>query len=197
MKALLYNIIAVLYLCSTAYTHITPKQEKQSINDNKFALNVLSAKDKLKYKLTVYPGKKVHDKCLIPYNYYKSLAVLENNSTDTLKYIDWTCSHDIWLTNTNKTGVTEPYIFCHGVCHKNIISVYTIPPKKRKTFTINLYPKNRAYSYGDKFRVGIVLQRVLQHKDFNVYFDAFFGDKYKLHEQVQNVIWSDAVILPH
>jgi len=121
---------------------------------------------------------------------------LHNNSNDTLKYIDWTCSSEIWNIDTKVMRVNAPYELENcSACTKNVIDEFEVPPQEVKNLYV--YVNKNDYTLKKmKFRVGMILQRVLHKKDFRVYLDYFFTEQRHLFNQSRNVIWSNSIEMP-
>jgi hypothetical protein len=172
--------------------------QKQSTTD----LNRLTIKDKQNYELTVSLGKIAENRCngLGTLNtktkIYKINILLQNRSKDTLKYIDWTCSSEIWDIDNNKVNVYPPFMLENcGACEKNIIDIYEVPPYKSKELYVYVSKKDKGL-IKPKFEIGMIIQRVIKMKDFRFYSDNFFGTKYNLSDQKMNLIWSNSIEMP-
>jgi hypothetical protein len=172
--------------------------QKQSTID----LNRLTIKDKQNYELTVSLGKIAKNRCnglgtLNPKTkIYKINVLLQNRSKDTLKYIDWTCSSEIWNIDNNKVNVYTPFMLENcGACDSNFITIFEVPPHKSKELYVYA-GKKEGNLIKPAIKIGMILQRVIKKKDFGFYFDNFFGTKYNLSDQKMNLIWSNSIEMP-
>lgn len=193
-------------LVSAANTHTHNAKElaklqlatsKRGLDTRGIALNALTKKDRKNYTMTMTLSKHILDSCLSPQGYYTAYAKLTNASGDTLKYLDWTCSSDIWYTNQAEVGVMSPYqtMFC-GACDKNIEEVRIVPPDQSKTIMVSIYPKGDATAKGVKVKVGMIIQRLIRGEDYGYYFEHFMGQNTSLAHQTRNRIWSNMLELP-
>ena len=172
--------------------------QKQSTTD----LNRLTIKDKQNYKLIVSLGKVAENRCNglgtlnVKTKIYKINVLLQNTSKDTLKYIDWTCSSEIWNIDNNKVNVYPPFMLENcGACDKNIIDIYEVPPHKSKELYVYVSKKDRSL-IKPVFKVGIIMQRVTTMKDFWFYENYFFGTNNHINDQKMNLIWSNSIEMP-
>ena len=98
--------------------------------DNKATLKVdLSAVNKWRDTLYYYKSK------LRTCRYAKIQVSLNNNTSDTLRYVNMSCSSlDIFTTNTN-----DVRIFQDNYCFKNGPAVFKIPPYGSVSLTVPVY----------------------------------------------------------
>ncbi len=159
-------------------------------------LNGLSALDRKNYELKV--GKLTSDQCAKPDTFYSLSATLKNKSKDTLKYIDMSCSHDIWSSNKDNIWAAQQWgTPCDG-CDGNSLKEFEIPPAQSKTIELEAYYKQGVSHVHTKIRVGIILQRVIKKQDWDFYIEypLMNGHFFQLHNQVQNRIWSNPIEIP-
>jgi len=121
---------------------------------------------------------------------------LTNKSNDTLRYIDWSCSSEIWDIDTKILRINAPYELENcGACTKNVIDEFEVLPHQVKNLYV--YVNKNDYTLKKiKFRVGMILQRVLHKKDFRFYLDYFFTEQHHLFNQTRNIIWSNGIEMP-
>lgn len=108
---------------------------------------------------------------------------LLNNSNDTLKYVNMSCSSDeIFSTNSNKV-----VLFRHG-CDKNIDEIHTVPPHQSETINRALVVSDKT-NEGEKFKVSMSL-----------IFSTDYQSLYTLNEHISKhkgiTIWSNEVHIP-
>ncbi|HTD99154.1 MAG TPA: hypothetical protein VK668_07685 [Mucilaginibacter sp.] len=156
--------------------------------------NALTAQDRNKYNLSIKLGSLTRDSCPDRDTFYMIGATLRNMSNDTLSYIDWSCSHSIWLSDNQLMWAYQPLTFCDG-CDKNIITVYKIPPHQQKNIKLRASFKKGIKPVQTSLKVGIILQRVFKHTDYGYYFN-YFMRSHQLSNQLQNAIWSNTVKVP-
>ena len=107
--------IFLLIACGSACSHApganlkeTPSQIRKIVDRLGIDYNNLTEGDRHKYVLNVEIVNAGHDTCEGPVKLsYKLLAVLQNRSEDTLKYLDFTCTHMIWYTDSNLVWANE------------------------------------------------------------------------------------------
>lgn len=156
---------------------------------------MLEKADKSKYTLFISKGKQVKNKCKPSQTAYVINITLENNSKDTLRYIDWTCSSMIWKIDNHGFILEPPFEFedC-GTCDKNIISVFEVLP--HKTIALKVYVREKEIDYNKpKFKIGMILQRMINNKDFWVYLHYFMDENNQLSNQTMNLIWSNSIVI--
>jgi hypothetical protein len=160
-------------------------------------LNALTKADRLKYALIISLSRPVHDQCKISKDskVYKVNIHLQNNSKDTLKYIDWYCSSEIWNADNKKLNIYEPFeIDRCGGCDKNMITYFEVPPHENKALYVYTSRKENNLRT-EKFKIGMILQRVVKMSDFYFY-ENYFEDKNNLSDQKMNIIWSNSIEMP-
>ena len=125
----------------------------------------LTAADKKYYLLKVdpkqiQPDKKTEARFNDKKHSYVTIKVaLSNNSKDTLKYLNMTCSWNEAFTTSNKAIKIAGWS-----CDSNFPTVYAIPPGVSKTFTITLeIPTEQLMN---NFRVGYYLIKFRGHSVF-------------------------------
>ncbi len=160
-------------------------------------LNDLTKSDRAKYSLTIILAKLTKDPCG-PNNYfYPVTAILKNNSKDTLTYLDYTCSHFIWETDNQLLWAYQPTDECYG-CNANFMTHFIVLPGKSKTIFLHAIFRKNIKPAQTNFRVGMILQRVINFSDDRVYFRYFQAPQSDnrldhLSKQKQNLIWSNFV----
>ncbi len=141
---------------------------KLSINDRKnYILSVDTKKIRLFDSLAYY-GYKAHKKVL----HFAAIPLeLKNNANDTLKYSSMSCSwNDIYLTD-NAIVNTEM-----KSCFSNFPISVAIAPHKLNRFWVRFFI--RKHQVKDvRFRVGMILRKVIDDKDRNFPFYIARKDK--------------------
>jgi hypothetical protein len=170
--------------------------QKQSTTD----LNRLAIKDKQNYELIVSLGKVAENRCnglgILNTKIYKINVLLQNRSKDTLKYIDWTCSSEIWDIDNKRVNVYPPFMLENcGACDSNFIGIFEVPPHKSKELYVYVSKRDKSSNLCT-FKIGIILQRVIKMKDFWFYNNYFFGTKNHISDQKMNLIWSNSIEMP-
>jgi len=154
---------------------------------------MLNKADKSRYTLLISEGKQVKSNCKPSQTANVINIVLKNNSNDTLKYIDWTCSSMIWKIDNHDFILEPPFEFqdC-GTCDKNIVSVFEVLP--HKTIALKVYVRKKNIDYNKaEFKIGMILQRIIYNKDFWVYAHYFMEGNNQLSYQTTNLIWSNSI----
>jgi hypothetical protein len=166
------------------------------IDTTKSSYNTLTDLDRNKYILTVKLIGVGKDACSTPTRKsYMLKAVLQNKSSDTLKYIDWTCLHQVWHSDNKQIWANEQDASC-TTCDANFITILRVPPHQSVTKQLIAEFKTGAKSISTKFRVGIILQRIIKKKDWEYYGKYFIlKERYHLNDQLQNLIWSNSIQL--
>jgi len=172
----------------------TPSQIRKIIDTSGIDYNNLTNQDRGKYILNVEVVNEGNDSCNGSVRrFYKLLAILQNRSEDTLKYLDFTCSHMIWYTDSNLVWANEQDSSCI-VCDNNFVTDFSIPPHGSKKIELLAKFFNEIKPVTTQFRVGMVLQRVIKASDWKFYFKRFVtGEMGNLHHQTKNLIWSNVV----
>jgi len=160
---------------------LTPHTDTSTI-----ILNRLTAADRINYPLTVRLGKYCSDSCgNVSFLLY---ATLENNSNDTLQYLDWNCEHFIWRTNNINVTAIEPTTFCDGCLH-NFLDVFRVPPHKSTSFVLRA-----GYRQGAQmFKLGMTLQRVMKDQDWTDNIEHSSAMRDILQSQTVNIVWSNEI----
>jgi hypothetical protein len=148
-----------------------------SIDTTESSYNTLTNLDRGKYILTVKLISIGKDVCSTPVEKsYILKAVLENKSNDTLKYIDWTCLHDIWHSNSKLIWINEQNSSCL-VCDADHINIFQVPPHRSVTKQLLAEFKEGTHPMLTKFRIGMILQRVMKKNDWDYYGKYFILKK--------------------
>jgi len=173
-----------------------PFKNKDAIKQNDTSYNALTANEKSKYKLMISMGGLIQSKCPDSTLHYKVNVTLKNNSTDTLRYIDWSCSSEIWEIDNNGVNVLPPFLVDNcGDCDKNIISIYEVSPGHEQQLYIYVV-RTKHNAKGTPFRIGMILQRVLRKEDYWLYMNYFIGGSNRLSGQKMNIVWSNSIQIP-
>jgi len=124
--------------------------------------------------------------------FYRLTAKLTNNSNDTLKYVDWYCSHAVWSTDNHSLQIYESSAPCY-VCQYNILTVFEVPPHQTKTMKMTLAAIKGKFPARARFRIGLTLLEANKLGSF-----LFNIDKFEriLSNKAQSRIWSNTVMLP-
>jgi len=198
------NIVVLCVAAILMPTHLTRRiprsnavSEKAPLIKRSTNLNALTPADRLNYNLVINLSRPIEAGCklLKGSKIYKVNVLLKNYSKDTLKYIDWTCSSQIWNMDNDKLNVYAPFMLenCGG-CDSNFIGVFEIPTHKNKALYV--YVSKKENNLGtEKFKIGMILQRVVKMSDFYFYED-YFEDQNNLRDQKMNIIWSNSIEMP-
>ena len=159
------------------------KQQKH--NSAKYTL---SEKDKKIYILSIDQRKISKPRDTVMYNkkgYYLNVPLrLYNNSNDTLKYLNMSCSSfEIFQTDNKNISVT-----IHG-CDNNFPVVFHVAPHKSSTIDIHVIFNITYVKIGAKFKMGMHLQKYIGH-------DHFDFDSDKVAKSKTNLIWSNSIKIP-
>jgi len=190
-------LIAICFGCRHA-AKITVNQTGSPVHRHSekpgLHFNDLTNDDRAKYVLTVKFIATGSDTCRHPaMPSYKLKVNLQNLSGDTLKYLDYTCSHMIWRTDNDSVWTDQRASFCL-VCTANFMTAFEVAPHSSKEFELTSEFRNDP----TKFRVGMILQRIISEKDWArslKYFDS--NNIGALQKQTQNTIWSNYVQIPN
>lgn len=105
-----------------------------------------------------------------------------NNSNDTLKYVNMSCSSDeIFSTNTDRV-----VLFRHG-CEKNVLEVHSVPPHQSENIRIVLVVGKRSKGK-ERIRVGMCLVLVKKNNSWPSFED--------ISQHRGETIWSNKVQIP-
>jgi hypothetical protein len=152
------------------------------------AIYALSEKDKKLYSLSIDQHKisKPRDTII----YYKKRSYLtvplklSNNSNDTLKYINMSCSSfDIFRTDNVSISITT-----HD-CDTNFPMVFTVSPYKSSIIIIHIMFNSITVKTGAKFKIGMHLQKYNNNKRLDLDFEEIL-------KNTKNLIWSNTVEIP-
>ncbi len=157
-------------------------------------LNIITKEDREHYELTIKLGKLTVDSCPKPDTFYSINATLKNKSKDTLKYIELTCSHDIWSSDDPMIWAGQLPMSCGG-CDNNSLKEFMVPPHQSKSIQLATYYIRGVKHTPTTLRIGMVLQRVMKRTDWYYYLEypLVNGYFFDLHDQVQNRIWSNSI----
>jgi hypothetical protein len=157
--------------------------------------NDLTPQDRKNFKLIVKIKNTDFDACGNQ-TAYKITVTLRNGATDTLAYVDYTCSHLIWTTDSDLIWADEQNPYCL-ICTSNRFNLFQIPPNEEKQFELMAGFEKDVKPTPTKFKVGMIIQKVLNFKDMLFYFKKFDADSIGggLSEQTQNIIWSNEITI--
>jgi hypothetical protein len=111
---------------------------------------------------------------------------INNNSGDTLKYINMTCSWlDIYKVNNVNFGLVGQ--FCLG----NYPEVRTVLPRQSSMFKIPVIAKVAA-NLPQKIKIGLSLQK---YTGDNQFFSLFDPRELLMKPETSNMIWSNEVVI--
>ena len=195
-RLLLFLIIAFGAACHYTPTNLkeNPLQMRKITDTLNINYNNLTIQDKRKYDLRVALKSEGDDSCSVPVKHlYILSAVLQNKSNDTLKYLDWTCSHMIWCTDSKLVWANDQESYC-VVCESNFPAQFQVPPHQSKRIALVAGFRANVQPVTTQFRVGIILERILKPSDFSFYVEKFNLEKTGgLSYQTQNLIWSNVI----
>jgi hypothetical protein len=200
IRLIIFLILILGVACNHPPTQIV-KETKPRINNvvdtTRINYNDLTSQDRSKYILNVSLLKIDSDSCREPVKKaYRLRAILQNLSDDTLKYLDYTCSHMIWRADNELLWVDQQTSSCL-VCDANFITEFIVVPHGQEKIELLMEFNQDVKANVKNFRVGMILQRVIKQKDWNVYFKQFIkGDIAALSKQTQNSIWSNLIQIP-
>jgi hypothetical protein len=157
-------------------------------------INALKETERHLYTLTIMPGSFEKAKsCDPPQTFYRISAELKNNSKDTLKYIDWSSTPSVWSFDKDNLFVFPSNLSPCNDSNDNYITYYTVPPHQVKRIQLSIQATQGAFPVNKKFKIGLILQRVYNNKDFGFYSNYFL--KHELRDQTINMIWSNTIIM--
>jgi hypothetical protein len=158
-------------------------------------MDTLSISDRKRYLLKIISLNPDSDHCAQHADFLKVKIELKNNSNDTLKYIDWSCSHEIWLASNSNIQVVESPGCYPAICQKNIIELYEINPKESKEF-IKAYLIKGKSPMELRIKIGMILQQIPSDASFVHFIDYFFVAR-QIKTQTHNAVWSDVQAVPY
>lgn len=132
--------------------------------------------DNLPYTLSIEKGKTGNAE---RGHYYEVPVTLTNTAKDTVYYLSWSCSQDLY--STNHTGITAEQI----PCDKNIVIRLALPPGKSRTVDLKFLIKDENDTKPPSFKVGFNL--IIVPGD-----DSIFK-KWQEYKKVKNIIWSNEI----
>ncbi|MDR3694740.1 hypothetical protein [Mucilaginibacter sp.] len=196
IRPVLFLIIAFGAACRyfPADLKENPSQMRKITDTLNINYNNLTALDKQKYDLNVKVESEGDDSCSGPVKHFFVLtAILQNKSNDTLKYMDWTCSHMIWCTDSKLVWANEQESYCIA-CDSNFPAGFQVLPHQSKRIALMAGFRANVKPVTTQFRVGIILERILKPSDFSFYLEKFDSAKMDiLSYQTQNLIWSNVI----
>jgi hypothetical protein len=192
-------VLSILVVCLFGCKHHpvdlkeNPAQMRVFSDSGRVHYNDITDIDRKNYTLTASVLSTDSDSCYGKKNVaYILSVVLKNNSKDTLKFVDYTCSHFIWTTDNKMISVIAGEGDCFG-CDSNMLSESDLPPHTISKYQLLAeFIKNVSFTEVN-FRVGIILQRILKTGDMNFYFEHYDGSSNDLEYQTQNITWSNII----
>jgi len=170
------SIILMILLADLSRAQSNFVRQRLTTADKKYYLLKVDAKQIRSDKKT---EARFNDK---KHSYVTIKVALSNNSADTLKYLNMTCSWDDAFTTSNKAIKIEGW-----ACDSNFPTVYAIPPGVSKIFIITLeVPKEQPIN---NFRVGFYLIKYRGYSGFRD-FVKFLQSK-KSYENC--ILWSNEI----
>jgi hypothetical protein len=191
-------IIALIFLACTnqpanTVADVPKTDDAPSITDSITSLNKITNADRSNYILTAATGSPVKNPCNLSTAETVNV-VLTNRTNDTLRYIDWTCDSQIWVTDNKGLAVKSATQFkACGKCDKNIVYVYNISPHENRNFTLYL-DNPPAPGAKSSFKIGMIVQRVVKLNDWTFYMDYFWTNQHQIKNQIMNIVWSNEIV---
>jgi hypothetical protein len=130
------------------------------------------------YTLTIKKGKVIEEN---KQRFLMTPATLTNNTKDTLKYYNMSCSwQDFYSVDSKELQVDGQD------CDKNIPIILTLAPGESKTVEIRLLMDQTIYASEIKFKIGFNLMKVSStQKEFDFDFNE--------QQKKKNIIWSNII----
>lgn len=159
--------------------------------------NALTAEDRLLYTLSIDSGKFIKGICDPEQLVYQVIATLINNSSEKLEYLDWSSDPQIWFIDKGNINVVpEGFSVCDSSINHNYLTTYEVQPHQNYRIKLRVIVNGDVVLINQKFKIGIILQRVLKKDDWNYYVSYFeFQPFHELYHQTLNIIWSNYLIM--
>lgn len=189
-----FNILLIICILCIGNNVKGNSRKQYKDTSQQLKLNALTNIDRQVYTLNIDSGKFVKGICDPAQLVYSLIATIHNNSNDTLKYIDWTGDPNIWCIDKSYVYVAPSNFYpCSNSINHNYITCYTILPHQSTKVKLNILVNSAVDLVNNKFKIGVILQRMIKNSDFWQYQEYFL--QHQLYNQTINIIWSNTITM--